>query len=130
MKILLTIIVTISAFGITFGQVPSYVPTNGLVGWWPFNGNANDESGNGYNGTVYGAILTTNRVNNSNSAYNYDGINDYIQTSLPYTVFLNKKTLTISAWVNLGTITSYYGYSVVSNLIPSNTQSLFTLVGT
>jgi hypothetical protein len=33
-------------------QVPSYVPTNGLVGWWPFNGNANDESGNGNNGTV------------------------------------------------------------------------------
>jgi hypothetical protein len=23
-------------------QVPSYVPTNGLVGYWPFNGNAND----------------------------------------------------------------------------------------
>ena len=30
-------------------QVPSYVPTDGLVGWWPFNGNANDESGNGNN---------------------------------------------------------------------------------
>jgi hypothetical protein len=40
-------------------QVPSYVPTNGLVGWWPFNGNANDESGNGHNGTVTGATLTT-----------------------------------------------------------------------
>ena len=31
-------------------QVPSYVPTNGLVAYWPFNGNANDESGNGNNG--------------------------------------------------------------------------------
>ena len=47
---------------LTFGQnVPSYVPTNGLVGWWPFNGNANDESGNGNNGTVNGATLTTDR---------------------------------------------------------------------
>lgn len=118
------------SIGSMIAQVPSYVPTNGLVGWWPFNGNANDESGNGYNGTVYGAILTTNRLNNSNSAYNFDGINDYIQTSLPYTVFLNKTTLTISAWVNLGTNTSYYGYSVISNLIPSNTQSAFILVGT
>jgi hypothetical protein len=27
--------------------LPDYLPTNGLVGWWPFNGNANDESGNG-----------------------------------------------------------------------------------
>jgi hypothetical protein len=32
-------------------QIPNYVPQNGLVGWWPFNGNANDESGNGNNGT-------------------------------------------------------------------------------
>ena len=37
-----------------FTQIPSYVPTNGLVGWWPFNGNANDESGNGNNGIPYG----------------------------------------------------------------------------
>jgi hypothetical protein len=34
----------------SFAQVPSYVPANGLVGWWPFNGNANDESSNGNNG--------------------------------------------------------------------------------
>ena len=31
-------------------QVPSYVPTTGLVGWFPFSGNANDESGNGHGG--------------------------------------------------------------------------------
>ena len=33
----------------SFGQVPAYVSTNGLVGWWPFNGTANDESGNDLN---------------------------------------------------------------------------------
>ena len=37
-----------------FSQVPSYVPTSGLVAYWPFNGNAIDESGNGNNGTVMG----------------------------------------------------------------------------
>jgi hypothetical protein len=37
--------------------LPPYLPANGLVGWWPFNGNANDESGNGNNGTVNGATL-------------------------------------------------------------------------
>ncbi|WP_395655413.1 hypothetical protein [Flavobacterium sp.] len=42
-------------------QVPSNVPTNGLVGYWPFNGNANDVSGNNLNGTVTGASLTTDR---------------------------------------------------------------------
>ena len=33
-----------------FAQAPTYVPKNGLMGWWGFNGNANDESGNGNHG--------------------------------------------------------------------------------
>jgi len=43
-------------------SVPSYVPSNGLVGWWGFNGNAQDGSGNGNHGTVNGATLTTDRL--------------------------------------------------------------------
>ena len=61
----------------TFAQIPTYVPANGLVGWWPFNGNANDESGNGNNGTVNGATLTNDRFGNANQAYGFDG-NDNI----------------------------------------------------
>ena len=77
------LILTISAtIGLTAGTmaqiVPSYVPTNGLVGWWPLTGNANDESGNGNNATVNGAVLTSDRFGNSNAAYSYDGINDYL----------------------------------------------------
>ncbi|MFM2266326.1 MAG: hypothetical protein RLZ77_1746, partial [Bacteroidota bacterium] len=64
-------------------QVPSYVPTNGLVGYWPFNGNANDESGNAHNGTNNGATLTSDRFGNANSAYNFDGFNDFIQLQIP-----------------------------------------------
>jgi len=64
-----------------FGQsVPSYVPTNGLVGWWGFNGNANDESGNGNHGTVNGATLTTDRFGNQNRAYSFDGISNFIES--------------------------------------------------
>ena len=64
-----------------FAQVPSYVPTNGLVGWWPFNGNANDESGNGNNGTVNGATLTSDRFGSINSAYSFNGINNNVTTN-------------------------------------------------
>ena len=38
---------------------------SGLVAHYPFNGNANDESGNGNDGTVNGATLTTDRLGNS-----------------------------------------------------------------
>lgn len=57
-------------------QIPNYVPQNGLVGWWPFNGNANDESGNGNNGAVNGATLTTDRFGVVNNAYDFDGVDD------------------------------------------------------
>ena len=76
-------------------QVPSYVPTNGLVGYWPFNGNANDASGNGNNGTVNGATLTTDRFGNSNNAYYFDGVNDYISNILSMN---STDSLTISLW--------------------------------
>jgi len=63
--------------------LPSYVPTTGLVGYWPFSGNANDASGSGNNGVVNGATLTTDKSGNLNSAFSFDGINDYIQTANP-----------------------------------------------
>jgi hypothetical protein len=62
-------------------QVPFYVPKNGLVGWWPFNGNANDESGNGNNGTVSGANLTADRFGNISKAYSFNGVNTSITVS-------------------------------------------------
>jgi Na+/H+ antiporter NhaB len=43
-----------------------------------FNGNANDTSGNGHDGTIYGATLAFDRFGNMNSAYSFDGVNDYI----------------------------------------------------
>lgn len=43
--------------------------TNGLVAYYPFNGNANDTSGNGHNGTANGATLTTDRFGMTNAAY-------------------------------------------------------------
>jgi len=51
---------------------------NGLVAYYPLNGNANDESGNGNNGTVHGPVLTTDRFGKANSAYEFDG-NGYIE---------------------------------------------------
>ncbi len=49
-----------------------------LIAYYPFNGNANDETGNNNNGTVYGARLTSDRFGNINSAYSFNGVNDYI----------------------------------------------------
>jgi hypothetical protein len=81
----------------SFAQVPSYVPANGLVGWWPFNGNANDESGNGNNGTNNGATLTTDRNGVANQAYSFDGIDNYIATN---SLLNASEDFSFSCWVN------------------------------
>lgn len=78
-------------------QPPSYVPTNGLVGWWPFNGNANDESGNGNNGTVNGATLTQDRIGTNSSAYNFDG-GDWIQINYSPNFEFGAGSFTLSSW--------------------------------
>jgi hypothetical protein len=54
------------------------LPTQGLVAYYPFNGNADDASGNGYHGTVHGASLATDRFGLGNSAYSFNGTNNYI----------------------------------------------------
>jgi len=56
----------------------SQIPTVGLIGGWPFTGNANDMSGSGNHGTVYGASLTTDRFGALNSAYHFNGSSNYI----------------------------------------------------
>ena len=73
-KLLLTLSLGLFVTPITNAQeLPSYVPTDGLVAYYPFNGNANDESGNGHHGTVIGATLTSDRDGNENSSYSFDG---------------------------------------------------------
>ncbi|HMB93389.1 MAG TPA: LamG domain-containing protein [Rhodothermales bacterium] len=49
-----------------------------LLAYYPFNGNANDESGRGNHGSVVGASLTTDRFDQPASAYMFDGEGDYI----------------------------------------------------
>jgi hypothetical protein len=79
-------------------------PNNGLVAHYPFNGNANDESGNGNDGYVGGATLTEDRFGNPDSAYYFDG-NDYIEINKntnPKKNIFNPDSLptalTIAAW--------------------------------
>ena len=113
---------TISS-GLTAGSAvctSSDLPTNlqnGLVGYWPFCGNANDESGNGNNGTVNGATLTTDRFGNPDSAYSFDGINNSITVSNQF--FDNGYgSYAINFWLNINDINQTM--QAIYNTIPHN----------
>ena len=89
-----TVFKVINTYGTT---LPSNLK-NDLVAYYPFNGNANDESGNGNNATVFNAKLTTDRFGRPNSAYSFSPAN---RSSIVAGV-LNKtmvNSFTYSVWV-------------------------------
>ncbi len=91
-----------------FGQIPDYVPTDGLVAWYPFDGNANDESGNGFDGEAIGATLTADRNGTPNSSYYFDWANVSGYGSAWHRIEVNptfsdavENKMSITAWINL-----------------------------
>lgn len=92
---------------LVFGLAFSQVPTSGLIGYYPFNGDANDKSGNVLNGTLTSAgsgfpTLTTDRFGKANSAYSFASANSqYIDFGNPSLYqFGNGTSFTLSAWYN------------------------------
>ena len=66
-----------------FSQIPDYVPTDGLVGWYPFNANASNEVNPAAEFVVEGAISTFDRFGYPENAYSFDGIDDEIIVTNP-----------------------------------------------
>jgi hypothetical protein len=78
----------------------SIIQTGNLVAYYPFSGNANDASGNEHHGTVYGAVLTSDRLGNANSAYYFDGANDYIRITNHDSLNF-RQAMTVNFWMNI-----------------------------
>jgi len=85
----------------------------GLLVYYPFNRNANDESGQAADGTPVGATLATDRFDRPDSAYFFDGTGDYIDIPL-----LNKgnpfSAYSVSGWIYIASMPTvgnrYYFY--------------------
>ena len=89
---------------VAHAQVPDYVPTEGLVGWYPLDGNALDFSSLSNDGSVHGATPTLDRYGNENGALNFD-VNDWSWGSggnwvyIPFHEEFNTPEVTVSTWV-------------------------------
>lgn len=73
--------------------------SKGLVAYYPLDGTANDESGNGHNGTVHNATAAPNRFGNLSEALSFDGLTSYV--NVPQSDFLHfgNQDFAIFAWV-------------------------------
>jgi hypothetical protein len=71
----------------------------GLVAHYPFDGNANDASGNGHHGTGTGVTLTTDRFGAAEKAYQFNGGSSWIQVA-PHADF-ERNDFTLALWMNV-----------------------------
>jgi len=75
------------------------VPVNGLVAEYLFNGNAADTSGKGNNGVIHGNIKSTNgKFKTPNSAFEFDGVDDYIDVPDSPSLRPENGSWSISLW--------------------------------
>ncbi|MDA0946590.1 MAG: FISUMP domain-containing protein [Bacteroidetes bacterium] len=80
-------------------QLPDYVPTDGLVAWYPFNENSNDESGNEHHADLnFDAALSHDRFGLPNASVFLDGQQDHVSTPAIFNSGLDR---TISIWIDL-----------------------------
>jgi hypothetical protein len=84
-----------NSIGSLFTTSPPALP----VACYPFSGNANDASGNNHHGTTYGPVLTTDRFGNPNSAYLFDGVNDYISLGNYSNIIPSGNDFSMSVWI-------------------------------
>ena len=93
------------------------------MAYYPFSGNANDASGNGNNPIFNNATLTTDRFGNPNSAYSFNGTDNYIR--IPNSTTLNSSNqISICAWVKVAGF--YQGKCHGNNILMKGNQDYQT----
>jgi hypothetical protein len=119
--LLLLTIAIFTVLSFAHAQIPSYVPTNGLLAWWGFNNNGNDLSINNNHFTNYGMTYVTDRFNNPASAVTGNGSTQYMQCATPSFSLGANSSFTISFWMlkpsNTSGVAMMHGTTVAGNFI-------------
>lgn len=103
----------INSIGITYGKQIEFttdIPANisiqerlnfGRIAYYPFNGNANDESGNNNNGIITQVIPSPDRKGSPNACYLFNGDNSNITIEKLSNIDLGGNKFSISMWINV-----------------------------
>lgn len=102
---------TLSAFSVlSYAQIPDYVPTDGLVAWYPLDGDANDVGPNQFVGQLSGTTAYEGHLGNDGGSFWFDG-NAFVHS--PFSTLSTEQGATYTAWVQranrpgIGYIVSY-----------------------
>lgn len=101
--LLLTFAIFFNAYCIA--QLPSYVPTSQLKGWWPFHGSLADSSGNNNNGSSSAVSYVSDRFGATGNAVDFSGGSSHVEIpNLPVNINGN---YSVNYWMKLKTYTNY-----------------------
>jgi hypothetical protein len=105
-------------------QTSCDIVPEGQVACYPFSGNAKDYSGNKHDGKVNGATLTTDRSENTDSAYNFDG-DDFVQFDSPVQA---EPPFSVSLWFNYAALPSNSSYLIANGAESRNSQGFYVFI--
>lgn len=83
----------------SYSQVPAYVPSDNLLAWYAFTGNAEDATSNAFHGSAIDVTTTSDRAGNSGEAYFFNGAGSEIV--VPFNAAFNAFPFTVSLWCKL-----------------------------
>ncbi len=108
-------------------SLPPYLSSSGLIAWYPFNSNAQDESGNGHHGVIgVSTVWATDRMGSVNSAYHFNGYSSNIISSDTF-FDIGMHNYTISCWINSDSINNPHNGNNnqnILNTIPHNGMAI------
>jgi len=99
----------------------------GLIAYYPLNGDSKDYSGNNNDGAIIGATSSVDRFGNLNSAYFFDGMDDLMK--IPSFSELTMKEGTICFWIRLPSFVTNEQRAVLSQVNPAGSGFVFSING-
>ena len=101
----------------------------GQIAYYPFNGNADDQSGNGYDGIIHGVELTADRNGNAQSAYYFDGDLSYIDLGNAVDLKRYMRDYSVTGWISLIEYPVTYNSIIMSNRNPDTDPESGSFIG-
>ena len=102
MRFFVFIILVLFTFSINAQSIPSYIPTNGLIGYWPLDDSLVVDIHGNNNGFNVGATPATDRHGIADKCLEFNGGSQY--ALINNTITNNPDSFTVSMWIYLDTI--------------------------